>query len=42
MDSAYLKTNILPALSEALTAMAVQIPDDQVEFLGKYLLAYVD
>lgn len=42
MDSAYLKKNVLPALTEALTAMAVQIPEDQVEFIGRYLLAYVD
>lgn len=42
MDSAYLKKNVLPALTEALTAMASQVPEDQVEFVGKYLISYVD
>jgi hypothetical protein len=42
MDSEYLKKNVLPALTEALGAMATQVPDDQVEFLGKYLLSYVN
>lgn len=42
MDSAYLKKNVLPALTEALTAMASQVPEDQVEFVGKFLLSYVD
>ncbi|RYH23630.1 hypothetical protein EON65_17680, partial [archaeon] len=42
MDSTYLKNNILAALSEALTAMAVQIPEDPVDFLGNYLLAHVE
>eukprot|EP01031_Cornospumella_fuschlensis_P043622 gene43622-53348_t len=42
MDSTYLKNNVLAALSEALTAMAVQIPEDPVDFLGNYLLAHVE
>jgi hypothetical protein len=42
MDNSYLKTNVLPALTEALTAMAVQAPEDRVEFVGKYLIAYVE
>jgi hypothetical protein len=42
MDNAYLNKNVLPALTEAFTAMAVQCPDDKVEFIGRYLLAYVD
>lgn len=42
MDNSYLKANVLPALTEALTAMAVQAPEDRVDFVGKYLLAYVE
>lgn len=42
MDNSYLKTNVLPALTEALTAMAVQAPEDRVEFVGKYLISYVE
>lgn len=42
MDNSYLKKNVLPALTEALTAMAVQAPDDRVEFVGKYLISYVE
>jgi hypothetical protein len=42
MDSEYLKKNILPALTEALTAMASEVPEDRVEFVGKYLLKYVE
>lgn len=32
----------MEALTEALTAMAVKIPDDNIEFVGKYLLKYVE
>lgn len=42
MDNDYLKKNVLPALTEALGAMAIQVPEDKVEFVGKYLLSYVD
>lgn len=42
MDAAYLKKNVMEALTEALTAMAVKIPDDNIEFVGKYLLKYVE
>eukprot|EP00598_Pedospumella_elongata_P004912 CAMPEP_0184980082 /NCGR_PEP_ID=MMETSP1098-20130426/10113_1 /TAXON_ID=89044 /ORGANISM="Spumella elongata, Strain CCAP 955/1" /LENGTH=550 /DNA_ID=CAMNT_0027503443 /DNA_START=31 /DNA_END=1683 /DNA_ORIENTATION=- len=42
MDAAYLKKNVMEALTEALTSMAVQIPEDNVEYLGKYLLKYVE
>lgn len=42
MDNTYLKSNVLPALSEALTAMAVQAPEDRVEFVGRYLLSFVE
>lgn len=42
MDNAYIQKNVLPALTEALSAMATQSPDDKVEFIGRYLLSYVD
>jgi large subunit ribosomal protein L9 len=28
------------ALAEALTSMAVSLPDDRIEYLGRYLLQY--
>ncbi len=42
MDALYLKENINNAISEALTSMVVQSPDDPIEYLGSYLLNYVD
>jgi hypothetical protein len=42
MDAAYLKENVFDALSEALVSMAVELPDDKVEYLGKYLIKYVE
>lgn len=42
MDAAYLKENVFTALSEALLSMAVELPDDKVEYLGKYLITYVE
>eukprot|EP00618_Florenciella_parvula_P001239 CAMPEP_0119498968 /NCGR_PEP_ID=MMETSP1344-20130328/21568_1 /TAXON_ID=236787 /ORGANISM="Florenciella parvula, Strain CCMP2471" /LENGTH=525 /DNA_ID=CAMNT_0007534913 /DNA_START=48 /DNA_END=1625 /DNA_ORIENTATION=- len=42
MDSAYLKENVGPALTAAMTAMIVEQPKDSVEFVGNYLLAYVE
>lgn len=42
MDALYLKENINDAISDGLTAMVVQSPDDPIEFLGNYLLNYVD
>lgn len=42
MDAAYLKKNVNGALREAITSMAVLCPDDPVEFLGQYLLKYVE
>ena len=42
MDALYLKENINDAISEGLTAMVVQSPDDPIEYLGNYLLNYVD
>lgn len=43
MDAAYLKQNVYGALTEALAAMTAVNPnsEDRVEFLGKYLLQYV-
>ena len=42
MDAQYVKNNVNDALVEALTSMAVSQPDDAIEFLGKYLLNWVD
>lgn len=42
MDALYLQNNVYTALTEALASMAVALPDDKVEYLGKYLLKYVD
>ncbi|KAJ1430479.1 hypothetical protein B484DRAFT_448846 [Ochromonadaceae sp. CCMP2298] len=42
MDADYLKTNVLDALTEALSSMAVKIPDDDIEYVGKYLLRYCE
>ena len=42
MDAAYLKENVFAALSEALLSMAAELPEDKVEYLGKYLITYVE
>ncbi len=42
MDATYLKTNVMSALTEGLTAMSIKTPDDQIEFLGNYLKQYVE
>lgn len=42
MDAAYLKSNVMTALQEAITSMAIKMPDDEVEYIGKYLKAYVE
>jgi len=42
MDAIYLKDNVEVALSEALTSMVVASPDDSIEYIANYLLAYVD
>lgn len=42
MDAQYLKKNVNDALSEALTSMAVALPEDGVEYVGNYLLQYVE
>lgn len=41
MDAAYLKSNVNEALIEALTSMAVGLPEDKVEYIGRYLIEYV-
>lgn len=40
MDAHYLKQNVNEALAEALTSMAISLPDDRIEYLGRYLLQY--
>jgi hypothetical protein len=40
MDAQYLTKNVNTALTEALTSMTVSIPEDKVEYLGKYLIQY--
>jgi hypothetical protein len=42
MDADYLKKNVMGALTEALTSMAIKVPEDEVDFLGKYLLRYAE
>lgn len=42
MDSEYLKANVNVALMEGLASMAIARPDDCVDYLGKYLLQYVE
>ena len=42
MDAQYLKLNVNDAVVEALTSMAVSQPEDGVEYLGRYLLQYVE
>lgn len=40
-DAAYLKGTVNDALTEALSAMSVGAPEDRVEYIGRYLLQYV-
>lgn len=42
MDAKYLTANVNGALSEALSAMVTAQPNDSIEFIGKYLLQYVE
>ena len=42
MDAIYLKENIQSAITEALTSMVVSTPEDPIEYLGNYLLNYVE
>ena len=42
MDADYLKKTVNEAVSEALAAMAIGVPDDKVEYMGRYLKAYCE
>lgn len=42
MDAKYLRDNVNEALIEALASMAVSMPDDSIEYVGKYLIQYVE
>eukprot|EP01041_Mallomonas_annulata_P004831 gene4831-9631_t len=42
MDAEYLKKNVNVALMESLASMAIAKPDDCVDYIGKYLLQYVE
>lgn len=42
MDALYLKENINDAIAEALTSMVVSSPDDPIEYMGQFLINYVD
>jgi isopropylmalate/homocitrate/citramalate synthase len=42
MDSQYLKQHINDALSEALSSMAVALPEDSVEYVGNFLIEYCE
>jgi hypothetical protein len=42
MDADYLKKNVNEAVSEALAALAVGMPDDKVEYMGQYLKSYCE
>ena len=42
MDNDYLKKNVNSALTEALASMAIASPEDGVDYLGRYLLQYVE
>lgn len=41
MDAQYLKKNVNEALIEALASMAIVMPEDGIEYIGKYLIQYV-
>lgn len=41
MDASYLKKNIAEALTEALTSTTIIVPDDKIEYIGKFLINYV-
>ena len=40
MDANYLKSNIFDALTEALTSMTIEVPNDKIEYIGQYLLSF--
>lgn len=41
MDAEYLKGTVNEALTEALASMAAEMPEDKIEYLGRYLKSYV-
>ena len=41
MDAGYLKGTVNEALTEALASMAAEMPEDKIEYLGRYLKSYV-
>lgn len=42
MDVQYLKDNVGPVLTEALVQLAIDQPEDAVDFVGTFLLRYVE
>lgn len=42
MDAEYLKENVGTALAKGLAAVTIAKPADPVEFLGNWLLKYID
>ena len=42
MDAQYLKKNVNSALSEALSSLVSVQPEDSVEYIGNFLLQYVE
>lgn len=42
MDAQYLKKNVNEALSEALSSLVAVQPEDSVEYIGNFLLQYVE
>jgi hypothetical protein len=42
MDALYIKKNVSVALTEALNSMNISLPEDKVDFVGKYLIKYVE
>jgi hypothetical protein len=41
MDAEYLKGCVNEALTEALSSMAAEMPEDKIEYIGRYLKSYV-
>jgi hypothetical protein len=42
LDAIYLKENVGEALAQGLTAVLVAQPEDSVEYLGKWLIKFVE